>query len=114
MTPRYSDMSETEADSSFNFFTSAVVEAAAKNAVADVATRRSEAEEAQIATGNVDAAPVLAQPVTAVSAPALSGPASGEPYKPLVLVVEDNADLREFIAASLEPRLRVATAKDGL
>jgi PAS domain S-box-containing protein len=32
---------------------------------------------------------------------------------PLVLVVEDNADMREFIAASLRPHYRVASAGDG-
>ena len=32
---------------------------------------------------------------------------------PLVLVVEDNADMNEFIAATLRPRYRVACARDG-
>jgi hypothetical protein len=90
------------------------VEAAAKNAVADVATRRYEAAEAPNATVKTDSKG-LAQPATPVPALTLPGAAaSTEPYKPLVLVVEDNSDLREFIATSLEPRLRVVTAKDGL
>ena len=38
---------------------------------------------------------------------------SREADAPLILVVEDNADMSEFIAATLRPRYRVASARDG-
>jgi signal transduction histidine kinase len=46
-----------------------------------------------------------------------SGPApesEGSSTKPLVLVVDDNADLREYMSGLLAPYYRVVTANDGL
>lgn len=42
-----------------------------------------------------------------------AGEAQAATNAPLVLVVEDNADMNEFIAATLRPHYRVATARDG-
>ena len=47
------------------------------------------------------------------SAPRPSEPASAGP-RPRVLVVDDNADLREYISSLLAPEYEVATANDGL
>jgi signal transduction histidine kinase len=40
-------------------------------------------------------------------------PASSSSERPLVLVVEDNPDMNRFVAATLGPELRVASAFDG-
>jgi PAS domain S-box-containing protein len=49
-----------------------------------------------------------------LATPALMpAPADAPPDAPLVLVVEDNADMCAFIADTLRPRYRVASARDG-
>lgn len=72
--------------------------------------------EAAATTDRVD--PTLQRQALEELRPAASRPAAAPAVaragdRPLVLVVEDNPDLREFIAAALAPRYRVAEAADG-
>jgi signal transduction histidine kinase len=55
-----------------------------------------------------------AQESSAPSAAPPGPPADNEVPRPRVLVVDDNADLREYVAALLAPTYDVATAADGL
>lgn len=61
---------------------------------------------------------VVDGPVPEVHVPdlAILGPASAPPpdERPTVLVVDDHADLRRYIAEALSPRYRVVEAADGL
>jgi signal transduction histidine kinase len=72
-----------------------------------------DAPEARPASGAAaPAAPAAPAPVAAVArAPAsFAGP---DPHAPLVLVVEDDDDLRRFVGEVLSSHYRVATARDG-
>jgi signal transduction histidine kinase len=62
--------------------------------------------DAQIDRQAVEALDRPAAPVATADVPATH-------EAPLVLVVEDNADMNEFIAATLRPHYRVASARDG-
>lgn len=67
--------------------------------------------QSEIATAPVVEEPVLTAPVVAA---AHEGFASGEDAgKPIVLVVEDNADMQQFIRASLQDTYQIAGAANG-
>jgi signal transduction histidine kinase len=78
-----------------------------------------EAEEAKLTQPGLEAAPVPAAPVSvppaarAVDAGGAADRAGPAPDAPLVLVVEDDDDLRSFIADILSERYRVRTARNG-
>ncbi|RRB04703.1 response regulator [Larkinella rosea] len=68
-------------------------------------------------TTHPDSAPLVAGPSVVVDTPALLGaaPVFSDEHEshPLVLVVEDNAELREFMVAELRTNYRVRSAANG-
>jgi signal transduction histidine kinase len=61
----------------------------------------------------VDAAQWTGTGIEPHAAPAVDGGADDPATKPLVLVVDDNADLRAYMSGLLTPHYRVKTANDG-
>lgn len=61
----------------------------------------------------VDAAQWMGTGIEPHAAPALDAGAEDPASKPLVLVVDDNADLRAYMSGLLTPHYRVMTANDG-
>jgi class 3 adenylate cyclase/anti-sigma regulatory factor (Ser/Thr protein kinase) len=63
------------------------------------------------------AEPVGALPGAAAAVPTLAGgregAAAADPTRPVILVADDNADLRAYVSGLLRPHYRVQVAKDG-
>ena len=68
-----------------------------------------DAEPTEAWTDDIDAASLL----NAAAGPTGTDASGTEGGGPLVLVVEDNADMRSYVASVLRRRFRVATAADG-